>query len=77
MFSQHRLIFLVTRDFETIYDNWDDMNIMPTAIVALNDQEALKIMSFLQSRNREAPRDMSPERKMVRIVSRFSESKFT
>ena len=55
----NRLIFLVTRDFETIYDNWDDMNIMPTAIVALNDQEALKIMSFLQSRNREVPRDMS------------------
>lgn len=57
-----RLIFSTyysERDFEMIYENWKKFDIMPTAIVAINDQEALKIMSLLKAWSLKIPQDMS------------------
>ncbi len=57
-----RLIFSTyqsEREFKMVCEKWKSMDIMPSAIIAINDQEALKIMSFLKAWSVKIPQDMS------------------
>lgn len=47
------------RQFQMIVENWERMGKLPTAIIAMNDQEAIKIISYLRGMGRRIPEDMS------------------
>lgn len=58
----NRLIFSTyqsERDFKLVYEKWEKLDIMPSSIVAINDQEALKMMSFLKAWSVKIPQDIS------------------
>ncbi|MDR1692705.1 MAG: LacI family transcriptional regulator [Oscillospiraceae bacterium] len=54
-----RLIFSVFRDFSAVYDGWLKAELAPTAIVTINDQEALRLISLLKARGLRIPSDIS------------------
>ncbi len=47
------------KDFCTTFENWERQGITPTAIMAVDDMEALKMMSYLKSMGKKIPQDVS------------------